>query len=123
MPRDRDGSYLLDIDLAAARALRFVAGTSRDEFERDEKAVSAAIYQVMIIGEAVKRLSPEFRAEHAGVPWRLIAGTRDLLIHHYDTVDLGELWTILTNDLPALRAAIGPSLPTQPENRGGANPP
>jgi uncharacterized protein with HEPN domain len=48
-----------------------------------------------VIGEAVKRLSEDFRAAHPQVPWKLIAGTRDKLIHHYEGVDLEEVWTMV----------------------------
>ena len=47
----------------------------------DRKTQSAVIRQLEIIGEAVKRPSPELTAAEPGVPWRLIAGARDRLIH------------------------------------------
>ena len=64
-----------------------------------------------MVGEAVKRLSPEFRAAHPGVPWRLIAGTRDKLIHFYEGVDLEEVWKMVTSDLPELIRLIEPMVP------------
>lgn len=62
----------------------------------------------LIIGEAVKRISPEFRAAHPEVPWRLIAGTRDKLIHFYEGVDLEEVWKMVAADLPELIRLIEP---------------
>ena len=56
----------------------------------------------MLIGEGVRRLSDGFRAAHPGIPWRLIAGMRDRLIHQYDAVDLDEVWKTATTDIPAL---------------------
>ena len=64
-----------------------------------------------MVGEAVKRLSPEFRAAHLEVPWRLIAGTRDKLIHFYEGVDLEEVWKMVTSDLPELIRLIEPMVP------------
>jgi uncharacterized protein with HEPN domain len=46
------------------------------------------LHQLLVIGEAVKRLSPELRSAHPKVPWKLIAGTRDKLIHFYEGVVL-----------------------------------
>jgi uncharacterized protein with HEPN domain len=56
-------------------------------------------------------LSPEFRAAHPAVPWKLIAGTRDNLIHFYEGVDLEEVWKMLTSDLPELIHLIEPLAP------------
>lgn len=55
---------------------------------------SAILHQLLIIGEAVKRISPEFRAAHPEVPWKLIAATRDKLIYFYEGVDIEEVWKI-----------------------------
>lgn len=57
-------------------------------------------------GEAVKRLSSEFRQGHGEMPWRMMAGMRDKLIHQYDAVDLDEVWRTLTHDLPPLIQAL-----------------
>jgi uncharacterized protein with HEPN domain len=66
------------------------------------------LHQLLIIGEAVKRISLEFRAAHPEVPWRLIAGTRDKLIHFYEGVDLEEVWKMVISDLPRLIRWIEP---------------
>jgi uncharacterized protein with HEPN domain len=58
---------------------------------------SAVLHQLLIIGEAVKRISPEFRVAHPEVPWKLIAGTRDKLIHFYEGVDLEEVWEMVAS--------------------------
>ena len=65
----------------------------------------------MVLGEAVKRLSPEFCAEHPEIPWRPMAGMRDRLIHGYDVVDLDEVWLVLERDLPDLLQRLEPLVP------------
>jgi uncharacterized protein with HEPN domain len=72
------------------------------------------LHQLLVIGEAVKRLSPAFRAAHPEVPWRLIAGTRDKLIHFYEGVDLDQVWGMVTADLPELIRWIEPLVPSAP---------
>jgi uncharacterized protein with HEPN domain len=67
----------------------------------------ATIRQLEIIGEATKRLSPELRSRYSDVPWRRIAGLRDVLIHDYMGVDLDAVWQVTQKDLPALIEQVG----------------
>jgi uncharacterized protein with HEPN domain len=93
------------------RSIEFKGAADKAEFLADAKTQSAVLHQLLIIGEAVKRLSPEFRAAHPEVPWKLIAGTRDKLIHFYEGVDLEQVWRMVTSDLPALIRLIEPLAP------------
>jgi len=58
-----------------------------------------------VMGEAVKRISPELREQHSDLPWRGMAGMRDLLIHAYDRVDLDEVWQAY-RQFPAIRERV-----------------
>ena len=59
-----------------------------------------------IIGEAVKGVPDPVRAKHAAVPWREIAGARDILIHEYFRVDLELAWDMVRKDLPLVEAEV-----------------
>jgi len=59
-----------------------------------------------VIGEIVKRLSPELTGTQPHIPWREIAGFRDVLIHDYDEVDIEAVWRIVTEDLVPLKGAV-----------------
>ncbi|HFD40005.1 MAG TPA: DUF86 domain-containing protein, partial [Anaerolineae bacterium] len=97
---NRDEATLLDIARAARLVIEFRAGMGKDEFLWDVKTQSSILHQLMVMGEAVKRLSRDFCAAHPEIPWALIAGMRDKLIHGYDIVDLDEVWKTATTDVP-----------------------
>ena len=66
-------------------------------------AVSKALEN---IGEMVKRLPPALRATESGIPWRDIAGLRDIIAHQYLDIDLEAVWSVVRKDLPPLKEAI-----------------
>jgi uncharacterized protein with HEPN domain len=98
----RDEVVSQDIVNAARLVIEFVKGFDKDTFIYDWKTRSAVLYQLTVIGEAVKRLSKEFRAEYPQIPWALITGMRDNLIHGYDLIDWDEVWKTSTVDVPDL---------------------
>ena len=98
----RDEVVLQDIRNAARLVIQFVEGFDKPAFLNDWKTQSAVLYQLTVIGEAVKRLSKEFRASHPEIPWTLIAGMRDSLIHGYDLTDWDEVWKTANKDVPDL---------------------
>jgi uncharacterized protein with HEPN domain len=93
--------------------LRYTSGCVRTELETNDEKVSAILHQITIIGEATKRLSQEFRQQHSGIPWRDIAGMRDVIVHEYDQVDLDVVWDVVQNKLPELLTLLEPLLPSQ----------
>jgi len=108
-----DGAFLLDISHAARLVLEFVTGADEAAFQTDKMRQSAVLHQILVIGEAVKRLSPGFRSRNPGIPWARIAGMRDRLIHAYDEVDLEEVWETATTHIPDLLERLEPLLPRE----------
>ena len=106
MSKHRDDIVLKDIVNAAQLVLDFVNGFNREMFVDDWKTRSAVLYQLTVVGEAVKRLSMDFRERNSQIPWALIAGMRDHLIHVYDLVDWDEVWKTSTKDVPDLLQKI-----------------
>ncbi len=98
----RDDATLLDILQAARRAQEFAAGSTQDGFLEKLQVQASLLYQLVIIGAGVRRLSNEFREANGELPWREIAGMRDHLVLAYDAVDLEEVWNTIQVDLPKL---------------------
>ncbi len=111
MPRDE--TIILDIAQAARLILEFKQGMDKASFLNDIKTQSAVLHQLMVMGEAVKRLSQNFRTHHPAIPWEFIAGMRDKLIHGYDIVDVEEVWKTAETDVPDLLSSLQPLLPKE----------
>ena len=107
---------LLDVARAGRLALRFAQDVDDARgFAEDAKTRSAVLHQLLILGEAVKRLPGPFRDAHPSIPWRAMAGLRDVLIHAYDDVDEAEVWRTLTEELPHVLREVEPLLPPPPD--------
>ena len=87
-------------------AARFAAGRSRLDLDQDEMLLFALVRAVEIVGEAAARLSPEARAAMPDIPWSLVVGMRNRLVHAYFEVDRDILWTTVTASLPAMLPAL-----------------
>ena len=112
----RDDASLLDIVNAGKRIQNYVAGQDKASVEANSQARAAVLYEFLVMGEAVKRLSPEFRASHPDVPWSQMAGMRDVLIHGYDRVNFDRVWSAIEDSLPELLNALTPLIPNEQED-------
>ena len=101
-----DRLYLSHILDAADRIEHYLAGIELVAFLDDFLRQDGVIRQLAIIGEAVKRLSPDLRSSATDVPWTDIAGMRDRLVHDYMGVDLEAVWKTAKEDVPALREVV-----------------
>ncbi len=99
-----------DLLLHILEEVRFLAasaeGLTFEAFEHDEVRKRAFARSLEIVGEAAKKLTADFRHKHPSIEWRLLAGTRDKLIHDYFGVDYAIVWDIVKGELPELRRQI-----------------
>ncbi len=102
--------YLAHIRECIVKVERFTAG-GRDHFLHDAMVQDAVLRNFEVIGEAAKRLDDSYRQSHPEIPWRALAGLRDVLIHQYEGVDLTKVWAIVEKDLAGLKRAISVLLP------------
>lgn len=101
----RDSVYLHHILDSIAKIESYVS-IGREVFLRTSHWQDAVVRQLEIIGEATKRLSEELRSRNPDIPWRRIAGLRDVLIHDYMGVDHTMIWELAQRDIPALKRRI-----------------
>lgn len=102
--------YLVHILECIQKIERFTAG-GKNRFLQDAMVQDAVLRNFEVIGEAAKRLDDAYRAAHPEVPWRALAGLRNVLIHQYEGVDLARVWAVVEHDLPGLKDAIAALLP------------
>ena len=84
----------------------YTGGLTQEEFNRSSQVQDAVVRRLEIIGEAAKSIPDDFKTQHPEIPWRKIAGMRDVLIHKYFSVDLNLLWGLLEKDLKTLRSQV-----------------
>lgn len=102
--------YVLHMLEAAERILRYTSGGKTD-FLASELRQDAVLRNFEVIGEAAKQIAEGTRRAHPEVPWRRIAGFRDVLIHQYAGVDLEQVWLRVERDLPELERKLRELLP------------
>jgi uncharacterized protein with HEPN domain len=73
---------------ALSAAIRFTAGRSREDLDRDQMLAFALLHAIQIVGEAAGKISAEFRDQHPQIPWALISGMRHRLVHAYFDINL-----------------------------------
>ncbi|MBL7780064.1 MAG: DUF86 domain-containing protein [Saprospiraceae bacterium] len=85
---------------------KYVSGLTEKEFEENTEKQDAVLRRIEIIGEAVKNLSQKTRSQYPDLPWKEMAGMRDVVIHQYFGVTIGMVWRVATSDLILLRDRI-----------------
>jgi len=98
--------YLDDIFEAISNIEDDTTGISFEEFVADRRRKDAVIRNFEVIGEAAKKLSPDFRNRYPAVAWKQIAGMRDVIAHRYFHVDYEVIWGIITRTVPGFKTAI-----------------
>lgn len=85
---------------------KYTKDISREEFYSNRQIIDAVVRNMEIIGEAAKNLPKNLRVNTPHIPWKMMTGMRDNLIHEYFGVDKEEVWKTIKEDLPPLKKEI-----------------
>ena len=98
--------FLEDILESINRIEKYVKGKTKEEFLDNHEKQDAIIKRLEVIGEAVKNIPPEIKKKHSKIPWKDMAGMRDILVHEYFGVIMDRVWDTAKNDIPKLKKQI-----------------
>jgi uncharacterized protein with HEPN domain len=98
--------YIQDILESIEAIEEYVQSTTEEQFYRNRQVQDAVLRRLEIIGEAVKNLDEDFRNRYPEIPWKKVAGLRDVLIHEYFGVSLKRVWRVIKIDLVDLKLQI-----------------
>ena len=94
------------------KVLDYTADLDQQAFVTDSRTFDATVHNVILIGEAATHIPPKVRDAHPEIPWRLIVGARNRMVHAYMEVDNDTVWSIIQDDIPSLLASLRRMLDT-----------
>jgi uncharacterized protein with HEPN domain len=95
-----------DVLAAIAEIREFTNEITFEEFQNDRKTIRAVLYNLAIIGEAVRNIPPDVETSHPEIPWDDVRGMRNIVIHEYFQVNLSIIWQTLQEDLVLLEVSL-----------------
>ncbi len=115
LPLERDAALLWDMREAAREILEFTQGVEFAHFSSNRMLRYAVERQLIVLGEAAKKVSEELRQDHPEIAWRGIVGQRNVLAHEYGEILIERIWLAATESIPALLPLLENLIPAPPE--------
>ena len=104
---DRDWRlFLKDIRECSVRVLEYAGTMNREDFFEDRKTLDAVMRNLAIIGEAAKKIPADVRRKYPDIPWKKMAGLRDIVVHDYFGIDEDIIWDVVSVKIPELKQSM-----------------
>lgn len=103
---ERDKGRLEHVLNAIECVENYTQDVSKEDLQQDKLRLHATTYNVQIIGEAIYKLTKEFKQEHGKTPWRVIEKMRHILVHDYFQINYDVLWSVIKEDIPMLKEQV-----------------
>jgi len=114
MSKRSEELYLGDMLDHGRRAHAKMSGVSREHFYANEDLQIILMHHIRIVGEAASKVSAAVREQHPEIPWAEVAGMRHRIVHNYYEINTAILWTVASERLPDLIAALEAFTPPEP---------
>ena len=89
-----------------SKVLDYTKDTEYDAFINNSILVEACVFNLSQIGELANKIDKEFEESNPSIPWRVMYGLRNKIVHDYEGVNLVLIWDIVKEDLPELGAQL-----------------
>ncbi|WP_342596706.1 DUF86 domain-containing protein [Cyanobacterium aponinum UTEX 3222] len=99
---NRDLASLVDALIFAKRITDFTQNMEKEDFANDLKTQAAVMYEISVLGEAMRRISTEFYEKNPQIPYKQIIGMRNKLVHDYDGINTALVWSVSQVQIPEL---------------------
>ena len=115
LPEERDIALLWDMRQAAKEILEFVAEINYEKFESSKVVRYAVERQILVIGEAAKKVSSTFRKANPQIAWNAIIGQRNILAHEYGEILVERIWRVASERISELIEQLDALIPEPPD--------
>lgn len=106
MPKHNDGVYIKHILDAANKITILVNRGGKELYDSDFAIADAIVRELLVVGEAARNLSSEYKQGNSQVPWKDVIGMRDWLVHGYSEIDWDRVWNTVISDIPSLVSSL-----------------
>jgi uncharacterized protein with HEPN domain len=102
MTVNNDLAYIWDIKSAALDIINFTQNILYNDFENNKIIRYAVERQLLVIGEAAKKISQGTKDMSPQIPWSKIIGLRNIIAHEYGEILTERIWVVAVKNIPQL---------------------